>query len=527
MTVRRLGVDDLLAARASAAPPVLIDVRDRGEAERIRIPGAANVPRHHVEERIGALVRDRATPLVVVDGGVDDARGRPDDRADLTAATLRRLDYADVACLEGGVSAWRRAGLPLVCGVSMSGKAFRERLKCAGEMQCVDVATLQAWRREGTRVALVDVRTAAEHLRECIPGAVSIEGFDIALHGVDLAAESDVIAVYSNGCTRSIVSARTLGLLGIGDVVALEGGLLSWRLAGLEVERGSRLTRFAASVGSRQFGELGVARLAKMRGVRSLDGEALAALLAAPARNVHAFDLRDRAAFEAGHIPGTVALRVDDALARSDDFIALRAAPVVFIAGDEFSARLSAVWQMRLGSTDVAVLAGGVDHWIAEGRPVAVGPEPPLGWHEARGHSEAVPAGAAADWLAARPRARVLHVDASASFRRGHLPGAAWTPRGRLESRIADVVPEVDAPLLLTCVSGLQAAFAAATLRELGRREVAWLEGGTTAWAANGGALASADLPPQDDELLSPVERDDRAMREYLDWAASPPGAGG
>ncbi len=514
---RRITIDDLIVARAAAAPvrAVMLDVRDTFEVDRDRIPGAVNLPRHRIEFRIDTLVRDRATPLVVLDGG------KADPRADLAAETLRHLGYADVAVLDGGAAAWRGGGLPVVCGINVSSRAFRERLKCTGEVQCVDVDTLLAWRREGTRVALIDVRTPAEHTQGCIPGAVSITGFEIASQGVDIAAESDVIVAYSGGCTRSIVSARTLGLLGVKDVVALDGGLVAWQLAGLEVERGSRRTRFTASVGSRQFGELGAARIAKIRGVRGIGAGELAQMLAGPARNVAVIDLRERAAFEAGHIAGTTSLPADAAILHSDDFIAVRTEPLVIVGDSEMHARLAAVWQVRLGSTDVAVLDGGIASWLADGRPLVAGRVRPSGWSGIVGDGDGVDAAAASAWLAARPDARVLQVDAGARFREGHLPGATWLPRGWLETRIDGVVPDPATPLLLTCASGEQAPLAAATLRNRGRVEVAWLAGGTRAWTAAGGAIETAGLELQEHELVPPIDRDEKAMRRYLDWAGS------
>lgn len=524
MNARRISVDDLIAARAGAAPPALLDVRDRPEAERDRIRDATNLPRHRIEFRIAGLVRDRTTPIAVIDSGAPDARGRVDPRAALAARTLRRLGYANVATVDGGVAAWRRAGLPVVCGIDVSSNAFRDRCQCNGEVQCVSVETLLAWQREGTRVALIDVRSAAEHTEACIPGAVSVDGFDIASQGVDIAAESDVIVVYSGGCTRAVISARTLTLLGLTDVVALEGGLIAWRLAGRAVERGSRLTRFAGSIGSRQFGELGAARLAKMRGVRSMAAGELAALLESPTRNFYAIDLRGAAAFEAGHIAGTLSLPIDRAILRSDEFIAIRGAPLVVVGDDEMHARLVAVWQARLGSTDVSVLAGGLAGWLAEGRPLSCHRDEPLGWQQATARGEAVAATQVAAWLAAHPGGRVLQVDRSSAFRAGHLPGATWLPRGWLEARIDDVVADPDVPLLVTCAEGKQAPFAAATLRERGRGDVAWLAGGTRAWAAAGGVLEASDLAPQDDELPPPIERDEQAMRDYLDWAGGAAG---
>jgi rhodanese-related sulfurtransferase len=96
----------------------------------------------------------------------------------------------------------------------------------------------------------------------------------------------------------------------------------------------------------------------------------------------------------------------------------------------------------------------------------------------------------------------LLHVDSGASYRRGHLPGAAWLPRAWLEARIAGLVPGVDAGLLLTCADGAQAVFAAATLQRMGYGHVAWLRGGTRAWTDSGRALEPSSPPqPEDDRL--------------------------
>jgi rhodanese-related sulfurtransferase len=144
--------------------------------------------------------------------------------------------------------------------------------------------------------------------------------------------------------------------------------------------------------------------------------------------------------------------------------------------------------------------------------------ETPLGWREASAATAGLDVADAVRWLAARAPARVLHVDTSASYRRGHLPGALWLQRGWLETRIGGVAPGLDAALLLTCTEGAQAAFAAATLQRGGHRHVAWLQGGTRAWAEAGQALETSALPPQDDELPLPARRDPQAMRDYLGW---------
>ena len=513
--VRLVAVDELVTLLAAEHSPALLDVRDLIESGRGHIAGAAIVPRRRIEFRIGAMVRDRATPLVVVDGGAVVGTGVRDPRAQLAAATLVALGYRDVAALDGGVAAWRRAGLPTISGTQVSSKAFGRRIRDLEGVPTICVDTLRRWQLEGRRVALCDVRSAAEHTEGCIPGAVSLPGFEAVSHALDMAAESDAIVLCSSARTRSLVVARTLVDLGLSDVVVVDGGTLAWRLAGHELEHGSRRRRVMPSNPACQFAELGSARLAKHLGVDRIEASRLAAY--GIGGNVTAFDLRNLGGHTVAHVPCSVSVASDVLIVRHDEWIALRDAPVVLIDDDAVRARLTGVWLRRLGLRCVQTLVGGFANWAASGRPASTVAEMPLGWREASAVAPGLGADDASRWLAAYAPARVLHVDTSASYRRGHLPGATWLPRGWLETRIATVAPSLDVPLLLTCIDGAQAAFAAATLRGLGYAHVAWLQGGTRLWTAFGRALERSALPPQDDELPLPARRDAQAMRDYLD----------
>ncbi len=68
----------------------------------------------------------------------------------------------------------------------------------------------------------------------------------------------------------------------------------------------------------------------------------------------------------------------------------------------------------------------------------------------------------------------------------GAIPGAVWIPRGFLESRIEQVVPDRAAPVVIYCASGNRSLFAQRTLAELGYSAVRSLGGGFTAWKRAG-----------------------------------------
>ena len=68
----------------------------------------------------------------------------------------------------------------------------------------------------------------------------------------------------------------------------------------------------------------------------------------------------------------------------------------------------------------------------------------------------------------------------------GHIPGAVHIPRGSLEGRIENAVPDLSQPIVVYCAGGSRSAFAARTLEELGYENVASLAGGFTDWKRNG-----------------------------------------
>ena len=64
----------------------------------------------------------------------------------------------------------------------------------------------------------------------------------------------------------------------------------------------------------------------------------------------------------------------------------------------------------------------------------------------------------------------------------GSIPGARWIPRGFLELRIEDQVPEKSSEIVLYCAGGTRSALAARALGELGYTNVKSLAGGFSAW---------------------------------------------
>ncbi|HEU5433312.1 MAG TPA: molybdopterin-synthase adenylyltransferase MoeB, partial [Thermomicrobiales bacterium] len=68
----------------------------------------------------------------------------------------------------------------------------------------------------------------------------------------------------------------------------------------------------------------------------------------------------------------------------------------------------------------------------------------------------------------------------------GVLPNAIHIPRGFLEMRIEDAVPDHSRPVVVYCAGGTRSAFAAKALTDLGYADVVSLAGGFNAWKGGG-----------------------------------------
>jgi len=76
----------------------------------------------------------------------------------------------------------------------------------------------------------------------------------------------------------------------------------------------------------------------------------------------------------------------------------------------------------------------------------------------------------------------LLDVREREEYRDGHLEGALSLPRGFLELRIEEAVPDKSTPLIAYCASGVRSLMAARTLKDMGYEQVVSLAGGYTAW---------------------------------------------
>ncbi|MCC6764219.1 MAG: molybdopterin-synthase adenylyltransferase MoeB [Deltaproteobacteria bacterium] len=102
----------------------------------------------------------------------------------------------------------------------------------------------------------------------------------------------------------------------------------------------------------------------------------------------------------------------------------------------------------------------------------------------------------------------LLDVREKEEYRDGHLAGALSLPRGFLEIRVEETVPDKTTPIIAYCAGGTRSLIAARTLKEMGYTNVVSMTGGFTAWK-------NAGIPFAQDHQFS-AEQLSRYSRHFL-----------
>ncbi|MFG1478330.1 rhodanese-like domain-containing protein [Xanthobacter sp. V4C-4] len=504
-------VAELRTRLAAPAEIAVVDVREEGVRARDgHILQSVPLPLGQIELRAGALLPRRDVPLVVVDAGDGVLARRAADR-------LAGLGYTDVSVLAGGVAAWVAAGGIAYTGSNVYSKAFGEFVEHAYGTPRLSARALKDKLDAGEDLVVLDGRTLQEFETFSIPGAHAVPNAELPYRVHDLVrSESTLVVVNCAGRTRSIIGAQALINAGIPNpVAALENGTMAWLFEGFELNRGVSRAAPAPGAAGLDKARAAVAHLTQRFGIQALDAAGLAALEAERARrSLYLLDVRTRAEYEAGHLPGSLWAEGGQLVQATDRWIGTRNARIVLIDdANGVRAAITASWLIQLGIGEIHVFT-----LPADAQGLERGPEqaPVLGTPPA---AATVSPARLAELLAAGA-VSVLDLDTSLAYGRGHVPGARFAVRARLPEGL-DTLP--DLPLVLTSADGRLAAFAAAEAGATGR-SVSVLEGGTQAWAAAGLPLEtgeSALLHTADDVWRSPYqEAGDRhaAFRRYLDW---------
>jgi len=493
---------DLIARREIA----ILDLREEGAYAAAHPLFAANLPLSRLELGILERVPRRDTRIVLYDDGeglVEPARAR-----------LAALDYRNVHALAGGLAGWRAAGLELFQDVNSASKAFGELVEATRHTPSLPAPEAEALIEGDADVVVLDARRFDEYRTMSIPRGISVPGAELVLRARAIAPDpSTTIVVNCAGRTRSIIGAQSLINAGLPNrVVALRNGTIGWTLAGQALDHGQS-RRFPEPSAAAEGEALAAARAVSYRaGVRRIDSALLDGLAGEASRTLYRFDVRTPEEYEAGHIGGFRSAPGGQLVQETDMFAPVRGARIVLADDRGVRAHMTASWLAQM-DWEVYVLEGGFDSRLEKGPVRARAPVPPA--------ARTISPSDLAQRLARRD-VTLIDLAPSPLHRRGHIPGAWFAVRARLNQALARLPGDGD--FVLTSPDGLLAQFAAPELEALSGRVVLVLAGGTAAWDASGGALetglALAASDP-DDVYRRPYEGTDNAreaMQAYLDW---------
>jgi len=84
---------------------VVVDVCEPAEFAAGHVMGAKNVPLAQLEEKLASTVKNKALPLILV--------CKSGARSSRAVALAKKVGFANVQSLSGGMAAWRSANLPV------------------------------------------------------------------------------------------------------------------------------------------------------------------------------------------------------------------------------------------------------------------------------------------------------------------------------------------------------------------------------------------------------------------------------
>ena len=489
----------------------LLDVREPGQIILGHILFSAPLPFSLFEARLPALVPNRGVRVVLC----DDADGV----AERAAARAEAMGYTDVSILAGGVAAWAGAGYTLYKGVNVPSKAFGELVEHAADTPRLSAEEVARRAAASESLVIVDGRPLEEFAKMNIPGAACCPNGELALRAAAIAPDPrTTIVVNCAGRTRSIIGAQTLIDVGVPNpVYAMENGTQGWVLAGLSLEHGAAGALPPIPEGLDDARARSRA-LAARHGVDEISPAVLTAWMGQGDRSLYLLDVRteeERAAdpdarrtSATGH--GVVHAPGGQLVQATDQWIGVRRARIVILDVEGVRAPVVAAWLRRLGH-DASTLVGGLDALQDVTEASSDGAYP-----------LSRPAACSAADLAAWSvdgKAHVLDLRSSARYRAGHVPGAIWTVRPRLQ-------PTPDAArVVLVADDAAVAGLLAEDLTKAGAPAVFLLEGGMTAWEAAGHPVEVTPDQPADADRIDFLSfthgRHDGnldASRAYLSW---------
>jgi rhodanese-related sulfurtransferase len=199
-------------------PFLFVDTRPQQLYRIKHARGAINIPAFAVSHK--PLAAD--SKIVIYDNGAGSTE------ALRAAAALQSEGHSEFYVLEGGLTAWEAAKLPIVAAPGLSAMPFVEPIGPDELLRLIE---------DGGKVAVLDVRDPDRYHEGRVPTAASAP----AASGVKKSAAGfepeDLIVLYDDGSGQAQKLAEQLRRQGYRAVKYLHGGMLGWTEKKLRVEK--------------------------------------------------------------------------------------------------------------------------------------------------------------------------------------------------------------------------------------------------------------------------------------------------
>ena len=388
-------------------------------------------------------------------------------------------------------------------------------------------------------ILAVDIRPVEEFKAFHIRGAVQVDMPDLPAF-VSSHADKTRIVLYSNGMVHPAQARDSLYRSGFRNVFILTDGLdgfidrylkpVSLRSEPLSAEAVKQINAWRVFFyGADQIDS--AAPDTMLQGLKlpaMLDTDWLADHLTSS--DVKIIDSRNQPDYNSRHIPGAFSLspehvrgNVDgvpsmvmpaEILAAKLSLMGIQPKDLIVLVydGDKIrDAGLIAMALERVGHSRYAILDGGFDKWVAEGKPIGNAlPQVQRSAYAAKPGADSFSISYAAVLAHVQKKsALILDVRPEEYFtgkksdeaRAGHIPGAVnrvfsadlakidsytlFKPLKELTESYAKIIPSLDTPVVVHCRTGHQAGQTFFVLKHLlGYRNVYWYDAGWTEWAA-------------------------------------------
>jgi rhodanese-related sulfurtransferase len=365
----------------------------------------------------------------------------------------------------------------------------------------VRLADFQTLLIENPDVLLVDVREVNEYEAGHIEGAVNIP-IRTLTQNLNLLPDLDApMVIICKGGGRAMLAATSLQILGYTNVKTFWGGFDAWVAEDLPVtqEPFTFETGTAPEFDPAVFEAVDAYLSGLPQGYGLISPADLAVALVENPPVI--YDVRTSDEFAQGYIEGANHIWINEFWANRDQLPADKDTFIVVYCGVGIRGGIVTVLLNLMGYTNVRNLAGGFNGWVAANNPI-IAPEPVFDV-----------AGALTDYIASLPPTfnamriadlkaeldantplTLVDVRSADEFVEGFIPGAINIPYNEVTKHL-DLLPDLNAPIVVYCGSGHRSAMIMMVLNLLGYTNVRSMLSGFAAWTAAENPVSTDFVP--------------------------------